>query len=132
MRRHPASRTNPIFLYYQDGFQKPAPFRPDVVVPIDDVWETKINGMDAHVSQFYEWLPWVDRQLDQVPKDPKERKAWLGKRRMQPLNEAVRKTLIEELGEARAAKVDKVESFELCEYGRRPSLEELRKMFPIQ
>jgi LmbE family N-acetylglucosaminyl deacetylase len=123
---------NPVFLYYQDGFQKPSPFRPDVVVPIDDVWETKVNAMDAHVSQFYEWLPWVDRRLDSVPKDPKERKVWLSGQRLQPLNEAVRKSLVEELGEAAAAKVQRVESFELCEYGRRPNLEELRAMFPLK
>jgi LmbE family N-acetylglucosaminyl deacetylase len=123
---------NPIFLYYQDGFQKPAPFRPDVVVPLEDIWETKVNGLDAHVSQFYEWLPWVDRQLDQVPKDPKQRRAWLSGRRMQPVNEAARKTLVEEIGEAAAARIEKIESFELCEYGRRPSLDELRKMFPVK
>lgn len=123
---------NPIFLYYQDGFQKPAPFRPDIVVPLDDIWETKILGMDAHVSQFYEWLPWVDRRLNEVPRDPAERKQWLSKMRIQPLNEEVRKTLLEELGAERAAKVDKTESFELCEYGRRPTLAELRKMFPVQ
>ncbi|MBI5083733.1 MAG: PIG-L family deacetylase [Acidobacteria bacterium] len=123
---------NPIFLYYQDGFQKPAPFRPDVVVPLDSVWDQKINAMDAHVSQFYEWLPWVDRRLDQVPKDPKERKTWLSTQRDQAINEAVRKTLVEELGEAAAAGVRHVESFELCEYGRRPKLDELRALFPLK
>lgn len=128
----PPLERNPIFMYYQDGFQKPAPFRPDVVVPLDDVWATKINGMDAHTSQFYEWLPWVDRRLDQVPKDPAERKKWLSKMRVQPINEAVRKTLTEELGAEAAQKVQYVESFELCEYGRRPSVEELRKLFPVK
>ena len=128
----PPLDNNPIFLYYSDGFQKPAPFRPDVVVPIDSVFDIKVNALDAHVSQFYEWLPWVDHKLDQVPKDPKERKAWVGKMRIQAINEAVRKTLVEELGEAAAAKVQNVESFELCEYGRQPKLDELRKLFPIQ
>jgi LmbE family N-acetylglucosaminyl deacetylase len=128
----PPLEKNPIFLYYQDGFQRPNPFRPDVVVPLDDVWETKISAMDAHVSQFYEWLPWVDRKLDQVPQDPAARKAWLSKQRVQPINDAVRKTLTEELGAEAAAKVKQVESFELCEYGRRPSIEELRKLFPLK
>jgi LmbE family N-acetylglucosaminyl deacetylase len=128
----PPLENNPIFLYYSDGFQKPAPFRPDVVVPIDSVWDIKVNALDAHVSQFYEWLPWVDHKLDQVPQDPKERKAWVAKMREQTINAAVRKTLVEELGEAAAAKVQRVESFELCEYGRRPKLDELRKLFPIQ
>jgi LmbE family N-acetylglucosaminyl deacetylase len=128
----PRLEKNPIFLYFQDGFQKPYPFRPDVVVPIDDVWDKKVAGMDAHVSQFYEWLPWVDGRLDEVPKDPKERRDWLSKRRVQPLNDEVRKTLVEEIGAEAAAKVRYVESFELCEYGRRPSLKELRAMFPIK
>lgn len=128
----PPLENNPVFLYYQDGFQKPAPFRPDVVVPLDDVWETKINALDAHVSQFYEWLPWTDHRLDQVPQDPKARKAMLAKMREQPITEAVRKALAEELGEAAAAKVRYVESFELCEYGRRPKIGELRAMFPLK
>ena len=54
----PALGKNPIFIYYQDGFQKPAPFRPDVVVMLDDVWEQKVHALDAHTSQMYEWLPW--------------------------------------------------------------------------
>jgi LmbE family N-acetylglucosaminyl deacetylase len=33
----PALRRNPIFMYYQDGFQKPNPFHPNVPVAIDDV-----------------------------------------------------------------------------------------------
>jgi LmbE family N-acetylglucosaminyl deacetylase len=128
----PALRQNPIFLYYQDTFQKPAPFRPDVAVPIDDVWDTKINGLDAHVSQFYEWLAYVDQKLEQVPADPVARKKMLYTMRIQPVTDAVRKTLVEELGEAAAAKVQAVESFELCEYGRRPSIAELRAMFPLK
>jgi LmbE family N-acetylglucosaminyl deacetylase len=123
---------NPIFLYYQDNFQKPAPFRPDVVVPLDDVWDQKINALDAHVSQFYEWLPWVDRTLDKVPADPAARKKMLSGMRIQPVNDAVRKTLTEELGADAAAKVQHVESFELCEYGRRPSIGELRALFPLK
>jgi LmbE family N-acetylglucosaminyl deacetylase len=128
----PALRKNPIFLFYQDTFQKPAPFRPDVAVPVDDVWDIKINGLDAHVSQFYEWLPYVDNRLEQIPADPVARKKLLATMRIQPVTDAVRKTLVEELGAEAAAKVNFVESFELCEYGRRPSIEELRAMFPLK
>jgi LmbE family N-acetylglucosaminyl deacetylase len=128
----PALDRNPIFLYQQDGFQKPAPFRPDVVVPIDEVYQQKINALDAHVSQVYEWLPWVDRRLDQVPKDPKERRAWLAQTRGGSISEAARKTLVEELGEAAAAAVKYAEAFELCEYGRRPKIDELRALFPLK
>src|SRR5207247_1422521 len=49
----PALRKNPTFMYFQDGFQKPAPFAPDVAISIDDVFDKKIDMLDAHVSQVY-------------------------------------------------------------------------------
>jgi LmbE family N-acetylglucosaminyl deacetylase len=125
----PALRKNPIFLYYEDGFQKPAPFRADVVVAIDDVWSTKIDALDAHVSQVYEWLPWVDDRLEEVPKDPAARKTWLSRSRGQRISPAVRAALEKRYG-ADAAQIQHAESFELCEYGRRPDLETLQRMFP--
>jgi len=126
----PALRRNPIFMYYEDRFEKPAPFRPDVVVAIDDVWDTKVNALDAHVSQFYEWLPWVDGILPQVPKDPAARKAWLASQRTPRIPEAVRKALEKRYGAEKARTVQHYEAFELCEYGRQPSLEELNRLFP--
>ena len=62
-------------MYFEDGFQQPNPFRPDVAVSIDEVIEKKVDMLDAHVSQVYEWLPWVGGKLDAVPKDPAARKA---------------------------------------------------------
>ena len=122
---------NPVFLYFEDGFQRPNPFRPDVAVAIDDVFDKKIDALDAHVSQVYEWLPWVDHTLNQVPKDVVERKKWLASRREPAISPAVRKALEKWYGAERAAQVKVAESFELCEYGRRPSDDELRKLFPM-
>ena len=50
----PALRKNPVFLYFSDRFTRPQPFRPDIVVAIDDVFEKKVAMLDAHVSQMYE------------------------------------------------------------------------------
>ena len=79
----PATRKNPVFLYYSDRFDLPTPFRPDIVVSIDDVIEKKYRALDAHVSQFYEWLAWHAGVLDEVPKDPAGRLEWLKSRRSQ-------------------------------------------------
>ena len=51
----PPLKKNPLFLYYFDLFQKPAPFRPDIVVSIDDVLEKKIAALDApdQLLKFY-------------------------------------------------------------------------------
>ena len=75
----PPLRKNPVFLYAQDHFQRPEPVparrrrRHRLRV------EKKIRALDAHVSQFYEWLPWVEGVLDTVPKEPAARLAWLRK-----------------------------------------------------
>jgi len=127
----PPLRKNPVFLYAYDHFQRPNPFRPDVAVAIDSVIERKLHALDAHVSQMYEWLPWVDGTLDSVPKDPAARLAWLrGQRSGRPLPDDVRAALRRWYG-ARAEGVKEAEAFEVCEYGRRPSEAELRRLFPF-
>ncbi len=127
----PSLRKNPVFMYFQDGFQKPAPFSPDVAVSIDDVWDKKVDMFDAHVSQMYEWLAWHAGELNQVPKDPAARKAWLKKQRSQEPIPAVRKALEKWYGEAAAKQIKFAEAFELCEYGGRPNNDELRRLFPF-
>jgi len=122
-------RANPVFLYYEDSFQKPAPFHPDVAVDIDDVWDTKIASLDAQVSQMYEWLPWVDGRLAEVPAEAAARKQWLSKSRTGRISPAVRAALEKRYG-PQAREFQHAEAFELCEYGRRPSPEELQRMFP--
>jgi LmbE family N-acetylglucosaminyl deacetylase len=128
----PPLRRNPVFLYYSDRFTQPQPFRPDIVVSIDDAFEKKLNMLDAHVSQFYEWLPWTVGTLDQVPKDAVERKKWLATQPMVLRKEDPegRKALEKRYGAA-AAQIQHVEAFEITEYGRQPSEEEIRKLFPF-
>jgi LmbE family N-acetylglucosaminyl deacetylase len=91
----PALRKNPVFLYFEDRFQRPNPFRADVTVPVGDAIERKLDALDAHGSQFYEWLPWLDGRLGEVPVNG--RREWLA--RTWPV--FVRPT----------------EAFEVCEYG---------------
>ena len=75
----PALRKNPVFLYYEDHFQRPNPFRPDIAVDITSVYDKKIAGLDAHVSQMYEWLPWIGEYLVEVPQGKDERIEWLSR-----------------------------------------------------
>lgn len=126
----PPLRKNPVFLYFEDGFQRPNPFRPDIAVAIDDVWDKKVAALDAHTSQAYEWLPWVDGILDQVPDGPAARRAWLSKQRSETISDAVRAALRNVYAD-KAAQVAHAEAFELCEYGRQPSPAELRQLFPM-
>jgi len=127
----PALRRNPVFLYFEDGFQKPAPFVPDIAVSIDESFAKKIDMLDAHVSQMYEWLPWHAGRLDQVPADGAARKAWLATQRGGRITPAVRAALVARYGAEKGGAVTYAEAFELCEYGRRPGADELRTLFPF-
>jgi LmbE family N-acetylglucosaminyl deacetylase len=127
----PALRKNPVFMYFEDGFKKPAPFTPDVAVSIDDSFEKKIAMLDAHVSQVYEWLPWLAGRLEEVPKGETARRQWLTKERSAPISPAVREALTKYYGAAGAAKVQHAEAFEICEYGRRPEESDIRRLFPF-
>jgi len=127
----PALRKNPVFMYFEDGFQKPQPFAPDVAVSIDDVIEKKIDMLDAHVSQMYEWLPWVDGKLDAVPKDQAARRRWLRDTRAVQPTAAVRAALNKWYGPEKGGAVRYAEAFEVCEYGARPDQATIRKLFPF-
>jgi len=127
----PALRKNPVFMYFQDNFQRPNPFRPDVAISIDDVIDKKIDMMDAHVSQFYEWLPWVDGVLEKVPKGATDRKRWLKETGGGQVSPAVRETLTKWYGAEKAKAVRYAEAFEICEYGTRPDDAMIRKLFPF-
>ena len=127
----PALRRNPVFFYFQDNFQRPNPFRPDVAIGIDETIEKKLDMLDAHVSQVYEWLPWLDGRLPTVPTDPSARRKWLATGAYgQPVSETLRPALRNWYG-ASADRIRFAEAFEICEYGRRPTDDELRSLFPF-
>ena len=126
----PALRKNPVFVYFWDSFTQPQPFRPDIVISIDDVYQKKLDMLDAHVSQFYEWLPWHDGLLDQVPKDAAARKQWLATQQPDKVLPEWRPALEKRYGAA-AANIQHAEAFEITEYGRQPSEQEIRQLFPF-
>jgi LmbE family N-acetylglucosaminyl deacetylase len=130
----PALRKNPVFLYSEDDFQKPNPFAPDVVVPIDPVFDQKVAVIDALESQFYEWNPWLAGYLDEVPKGKEERLAWTrnrAERRYGAVANRFRKQLVDELGSEKGRAAKYAEAFEVCEYGTKPSKNDLRRLFPF-
>lgn len=126
---------NPIFLYSSDRFDKPNPFSADIIVDIGSVMEKKLDGLLGMVSQFYEGGANGDESL--LNKDPEfVKKRWAEVRarfvdRQQNVASRYRKNLEDYYGKDRAAKVQYAEAFEICEYGRRPSKEEIKRLFPF-
>lgn len=127
----PPLKKNPIFLHFQDHFKLPTPFRPDVAVDLTDVYDKKIDALDAHESQVYEWLPWIGGYLSEVPADKVERKKWLHKRTQRTITPAVRAALEKWYGKEKGSKIQYVEAFEVSEYGGQPDEATLRRLFPM-
>ena len=131
----PPLKRNPVFMYSSDRFQKPYPFVADVAVAIDDVFDQKVDAIDSLASQVYEGgANGSAESAGRVPTDPKERRAWLKERWMNRQGreaDQFRDALVKFYGEERGKSVKYAEAFEICEYGRRPSLRELKTLFPF-
>lgn len=124
----PALKKNPVFMYLEDRFQQPQPFRPDLCVDITKVFDQKMYAMAAHESQFFEWLPYTSGQLDQVPADKQERLKWLASERKIPMTKEKKDWLIKNYGDEKAKEIEQAEAFQICEYGRQPSEAELKEL----
>ena len=127
----PPLRKNPVFLYFQDHFQRPNAFRPDVAIDITSVFTQKVYALDAHESQMYEWLPWIGNYSETVPKDKAQRERWLASTRAVRITDEVRAALEKWYGKDKSGAVLHAEAFEICEYGSRPSEADLLRIFPM-
>ncbi len=131
----PHLQRNPVFMYFPDSFRKPNPFVPDVVVDIGGVIETKLDALDKLVSQFHEGG--ANGGPDLMPQDPEGQK-----RRGREVREYFRNRqkglrvrfddqVVAWHGAEAAKKIEYIEAFEICEYGRRPDKAEIKRLFPF-
>jgi N-acetylglucosamine malate deacetylase 1 len=130
----PHLSANPAIVYVGDHFQKPYPFTPDIIVAIDEVIEQKIDLLDAHVSQVYEWLPYVGGYLDQVPSAPEQRRPWLrqhSEARLRRDADRFRDMLLARYGAEAGQRIQYAEAFEWCEYGAPMTDARLARLFPF-
>ncbi len=130
----PHLRQMPVIAYLEDAFTRPVPFEADVAVDIGPTIEAKIAMLDAHVSQFYEWLPYNQGREREVPLGLQERTDWLGRQVRQRAERTADRcrTLLKVLyGEGRGSEIRYAEAFEASEYGRPLSAETRRELFPF-
>jgi LmbE family N-acetylglucosaminyl deacetylase len=130
----PPTPRNPVFLYYSDAFQDPKPFNPTIVVGIDDVADKKWRCISAMPSQFGDKDSWQGRTLPNVPDGDREREAYLleiVKKRNEDVANLYRDRLIALYGKEAGQKVKYAEAFQLTQYGRQVSADELKRLFPI-
>ena len=121
----------PILGYLFDNFKIPQPYKATVAIDITDVVEKKIDMIDCHESQVYEWLPYNSGVLEQVPKDAKERRNWLAERmysRFSRVADSCREALCDCYGKKQGAEIHYAEAIMISEYGR-PLRDEDRPIF---
>ena len=129
---------NPVFLYVSDGFQRPYPFTPAVVVSIDPVLDQKADAIWQLESQIESlWVRGDFEQVVPVPKEPSAREARRLEQRQRTANRDAntanrfRDLLVKLYGEEKGRAVKCAEAFEVCEDGRSPSADELKQLFPF-
>jgi len=133
----PPLKKNPVFLYSSDRFKKPYPFEPDIAVAIDEVFEQKVDALMALESQTFEGgaLGSAEKMAKVPPaSQPELRREWLHERWVRRAGgeaKQSRQALNRWYGAERGEKVKYAEAFEICEYGRQPSSDEIRKLFPF-
>jgi len=122
---------DPVVAYMCDLFTRPVPLRPDVVLDVTNHLDSIIQMLACHESQFFEFLPY-NHGVTGVPQGQQERPAWLREWFLRLVAPRVERFLPARSGQS-GSNPDQaiiVEAYEICEYGRRPSQEELAQLFP--
>ena len=125
-------RLRPVILYMSDLFTYPRELRPDVMFDVGDCLDKWCDGLDAQVSQFYDWLPWdkgaeaevaaLGDRSDIAARNAYLKKYWAFRKRRDAQRFA---------GEWKAEYPSRpvpefMEAYEVSEYGRAPTEEDLK------
>lgn len=114
---------SPLVLYHQDDFKRPYEFTPTIFVDISDVIEEKMKILSFHESQVFEWLPYIEGYLDEVPEDAKSRIKFLIDKWANTGN------VNRFLNKVNGAKY--LEAFEVSEYGGTYTREKIKLVMPF-
>jgi LmbE family N-acetylglucosaminyl deacetylase len=130
----PALRRDPVIAYLSDDFTRPYPFAPSMIIDISAVWNQKVDMLDAHRSQFYEWLPYNGRYEADLPAGDGARRAWLAERMAalsRRLAQRLRAEILQAFGREVGSRIELIEAFEASEYGSPLDEEARRRLFPF-
>ncbi len=120
----------PVIAHWFDGFREGGEFRPDVVVPIDWMMDKKTEIAQAHESQLFEWLPFNAGEMDPIPEDPTFRRSY-AREKMEARGRRIAEYCRERAPGLVPGDCEYAEAYQISEYGRRPTQEELQELFPL-
>ncbi len=123
----------PVFIYLRDFHTASFSYIPDFAIAIDEVWETKLAACGAHESQVVEYNPEMEGVLEEVLSSKERREDFLFHNTIpfSIIRPDIRLALEKWYGKAKAKEVSYVEEFEMAEYGRQLTDEEVFEYFPM-
>jgi len=123
----------PVCIYVRDYFTADFSYIPEIAVPVDHVWDTKLRACACHESQVCDAIPYELGILDDVRSDPERQReviydnTYAFTRKTPPVELALQKWF----GPARAGAVKYAEAFEIAEFGRQITDREVLRLFPM-
>ena len=130
----PTLKKDPVVAYMPDLFTKPLPLTADVVIDVSDEFDTVVSMLACHRSQVFEWLPFLEGTLDEVPRDDDERIRWLRDwyaRAARPRADRFRQEIIAAYGEERGSRIEFAEVYEISEYAAALDDSTKQRLFPF-
>ncbi len=128
----PILKRDPVVAYMPDLFTRPYPLVGDVVIDIAEQLETVTEMLACHVTQVFEFLPYNQGIVDQVPAGPDARRDWLAQwygQIIRPRADRFRDQLIAQYGPEKGAAIEFAEAFEISEYAAPLTAETRRRLF---
>lgn len=130
----PPLRRDPVVAYMADLFTKPNPMAADVIMDVTDRAETIVAMLACHRCQVFEFLPWLEGTLEQVPQDEGQRVRWLRQwyaQQIRPRADRYRQELIAAYGQDRGSQIEFAEVYEISEYGSPLDGPARKRLFPF-
>ncbi|MDD3561343.1 PIG-L deacetylase family protein [Petrimonas mucosa] len=129
----PVLGQSPLFLYTRGRYVNPQKPQPDIVVDITPVIREKAYVIDAHASQIYEWLPWINRNNNIIPETQEGKIEYILREYVLKRGEIKEKDkpVVKKWYGNNVEKVKTIEAFEICEFGRTVDDQDIRELFPI-
>lgn len=125
----PSLRSDPVVAYMCDMFSRPNRLRADIVLDVAEEFHGLVTMAACHESQFFDWLAYHDKVLDEVPEGKEPRRKWLAGR-FEQLHAQRAAFFQEELTGLNLSSPSKVELYEVSEYAGSLSDQAKQELFP--
>jgi LmbE family N-acetylglucosaminyl deacetylase len=129
----PPLTRDPVVAYMPDLFSKPCPLEAEVVLDVTEQLDSIVAMLACHRTQVFEWLPYEEGILAEVPEADGEKTAWLRewyRRHMLPRAERFRADLVAAYGPQRGGRIEFCEVYEFSQYAAAADLPRRERLFP--